>query len=430
MKINTYKTTTGRIKNLLTSPLLYVYPLVLGGCNSIESNMHMEDGSRPGNLTAVTDAVAEKGITVNEKEKILELKQLYDKILSLNAIEIESSASVSLSNGSTISLDRTHEANVETMSAHGTNGFVLLLSVLTGKQLLPHSERMKRGIPTLTGEAQYSKYKEIYHNNWQHFVSTVPLEMLDHNFETLYRYACSASKEFADKDPDFKQKLYEIGRNIAKTETEALQKLFDSEPLKQLYTTLSAIPIVVLGDGIGFAANVHSMGCEDKYKRVNLRAILVPDAHESLFKDLFSILEIEHDIALMLLSNFRKFLTQRAQTKKANFMVQYPFQDKYDAWKINDIPRDSGLDNYVKSYGYNDTAAFIEKFGNNTLESFFTTTSNPNDFSKSFLENFKLPCHFATTTYTVSTHNEAFVFENKDKTNTIKTESIIYHLPN
>ncbi|MBX9890294.1 MAG: hypothetical protein K2X94_03425 [Amoebophilaceae bacterium] len=87
------------------------------------------------------------------------------------------------------------------------------------------------------------------------------------------------------------------------------------------------------------------------------------------------------------------------------------------------------MDKYVQSYGYNDTEAFIEKFGNDRLEKFFTITRNPNDFSKSFLDKFKLPCDFYTKAWTIATHNEAFVFKNKDKTHTAKIESITYYLP-
>lgn len=117
-----------------------------------------------------------------EKEAILQLKAIYGKIIDARSAEIESSAWVDLPNARKVNLSRTNDANIDTLSAHGTNGFALLLAVLTGKQLLPSNEREKRGIPTITGEAKYETKKESsvsYHNEWQNFVSTVYLQNSD-----------------------------------------------------------------------------------------------------------------------------------------------------------------------------------------------------------------------------------------------------------
>lgn len=63
---------------------------------------------------------------------------------------------------------------------HGTNGFAFLLACLVGKKLLPAYEREKIGIPTTTGEAEFciKNEEELYHDNWQHFVSSIPLDRI------------------------------------------------------------------------------------------------------------------------------------------------------------------------------------------------------------------------------------------------------------
>lgn len=94
-------------------------------------------------------------INLEEEKIILQLKKTYDILSRLKDLNLDTN----LSKASKIKLERSDRANGDTLSAHATNGVALLLAILTGKQLLPSTQRKEMGIPTLTGEASYFNKK-------------------------------------------------------------------------------------------------------------------------------------------------------------------------------------------------------------------------------------------------------------------------------
>ncbi|MCT4696810.1 hypothetical protein NLX65_00365 [Candidatus Cardinium sp. TP] len=427
MKTNVSSKVRGSTKSLLTSLCFYfLFIWALAACNRIKSNMNVEHKSSQGELISATGCVSKKWL---ETAKVDELKQFYDKILILMGQGIENSSLVTLSDSIKVRLDRTSEIDADALSAHGTDGMSCLLALLTGKQLLPSNERDKRGIPTITGEAKCSTSKVYYHNDSQYFVSILNLQHSAPNFQLVdYLYLDNAYKSFPDSYDVFKEKLFAIGKGIPGIGIEALNKLFCGESMCQLYTTLSNLPIIVIGDGVGLVD--HSMYREYNYKRVNLRAIVVPNEYKESFKDLFCMLGIE-DIALISRREFYTFYNERERSKRKLLTTALDFEEGYSSYIIKDIPIDCVPLEYVKVYGYNDKETFIEKFGTSTLRDFYEDLNNyvkNSLFAKDFLKRFKLPCSFSAKPCSDVTNDEEFVFDNKGSTEQ-QIISITYRLP-
>ncbi|WP_395462922.1 hypothetical protein [Wolbachia endosymbiont of Cantharis cryptica] len=368
-----------------------------------------------------------------EKEAILQLKAIYGKIIDARSAEIESSAWVDLPNAGKVNLSRTNDANIDTLSAHGTNGFALLLAVLTGKQLLPSNEREKRGIPTITGEAKYKTKKESsvsYHNELQNFVSTVYLQNSDPDTKILNGYSELSQGKFSYDYGTFQKKFDKVYEKALGAEK--LDKSLDNEIMSRLYEKFSNVGVIIFGDGVGYGELVHVMGCENKYERVNIRAVVVPNGHMEFFQNLFSAIEIQ-DIALITRSEFGEFCRDREKSKRNIHRFVEDFENEFNNFKIEDIPKGSNLEKFVKAYGYDSTETFIKKIGNIELKDFINDWNNYVKlpyFSQDFVDTFrnKIPCNFYSNGE-MFTVEKKIRYKNPDKTFTEEIVQLKYSIP-
>lgn len=284
-------------------------------------------------------------INLEEEKIILQLKKTYDILSRLKDLNLDTN----LSKASKIKLERSDRANGDTLSAHATNGVALLLAILTGKQLLPSTQRKEMGIPTLTGEASYFNKKipnETYHNEWQNFVSTVYLQCSAPDIDLLNEYASAAKGKFSFDSEVFIKKLKKIYKKFNIDELDIFFEENNAEVFCRLYKQLSSIGVIIIGDGIGYAKSVHSMGSERKYERVNIRAIVTPDNEIDYFRNLFSLIKVD-DILILSQRDFRIFCMQ----KQASNIEAYKKIDYWDSDSIIKNPITPFSKNFIDTYG-------------------------------------------------------------------------------
>src|ERR1043165_247323 len=283
-------------------------------------------------------------ITLRERQS--RLKKTYDE-LSTRLKDLN--LGTNLSKVSKIKFNRSDRANGDTLCAHATNGVAVLLAILTRKQLLPSTQRKEMGIPTLTGEASYFNKKipnEVYHTEWQNFVSTVVLQFSAPDINVLNEYAAAAKGKFSLDSEVFIKKLKKIYKKFNINELDIFFDKNNEEVACRLYKQLSSIGVIIIGDGIGYAKSVHSMGSEKKYERVNIRAIVSPDKQIDYFRNLFSLIKV-NDILILSQRDFQIFCMQ----KQASNIEAYKKIDYWDSDSISKNPITPFSKNFIDTFG-------------------------------------------------------------------------------
>lgn len=186
-----------------------------------------------------------------------------------------------------ISLARSNVFNANTAGAHGTNAWTLFSAFAwSDAQLLPKNMMKVKGIPVAAGELLFEKSKSnYYYPNTvnQNLVSTIDLKAKDSFLMDAWRYADASTESYQHNYDQFKKKF--LNQYCNSSDPDIIKKseaILNTGLLNDIYHTLSQIPVVIIGDGIG-RININSsidreVGCE----RVNIRAILIDKPHQQL----------------------------------------------------------------------------------------------------------------------------------------------------
>lgn len=352
-------------------------------------------------------------ISDEEQNVLIKLQQIYKDISS------------TLKNNDEFIPDK---VNYHNLCVHGTNGFVLLLALITDMQLLPSNVRDQKLIPTVTGEATFEAYKDdkLYHHYWKNFVASFTFdEVVFYPLETLNKYSKLSSTLFCKQYDAFEEQFSKILQN---KNAAGIFNTIDKNLLQGIYSKLSAVAIKVVGEGIGYAGQVHSMPCEHKYEQINIKAVIIPDKDRDLIQALFSTLTVQN-IGLINEKEYNTFHRERDEAWcTLIFKFINPFEKKFANNLIRDIHQENPIElaKYSKIYGY-DSQMFIEKYGATKLRDLdsncyhYPKRSNyAQDFATAFLNEFYCSFYLNDETYKLTK-----TIQYIDNQNDLKIEEVI-----